>query len=160
MIVEASFLDVLQIGLGAALNVVACSLLFGLRGLPVLYNACIGIVSYLMVQYFADLGIFASTAIASTALSMMGQIGARVFLTPVSVFLIPSIYPLVPGTAIYRMVTSFLVGDMAQGGSYLMEALTVSTGIALGYVIAETLFSIFTSLINKFKSGKKLQKIM
>ncbi len=158
--IEGSFTIISQIGLGAALVTVAASILFGLRGIPVGYNGIIGMVSYLLTIYFAHLGPFVSTAIGATVLSLMGQVGARIFKAPVTVFLIPCIYPLVPGTAIYRMVSSFLIGNNSQGMEFALEAIMVSTAVALGYVIAETIFLLIYNAMKRIKPDSNIRKIM
>lgn len=148
-------LSALRTGLYSACLVISCSLLFGLRGRPVVYNGGVGFVSMVVWALTDHLGSFASTVIASTVLSLLGQFGARILRTPASAFLIPCIYPLVPGTAIYYMTSAFLVGDGSGVGKYAMEALLISTAIAVGYVIAETCFSLFQLVMNKKQTAIK-----
>ena len=41
--------------------------------------------------------------LASLSVALMGHLFARIFRAPVSVFLVPGILPLVPGTSIYNL---------------------------------------------------------
>ena len=59
---------------------------------------------------------------------------------PVTVFLIPGIYPSVPGAGIYRTVYYIILGENALAGSYFLDTLTTAGMIALGIYIVDIFF--------------------
>lgn len=71
-------------------------------------------------------------------ISIISQQFARIFKAPVTIFYIPSFFPLVPGVAIYRTVFNYINGDTELGGYYFFEALTIAGMIALAVFIVDS----------------------
>ena len=57
-----------------------------------------------------------------------------------TVFLIPAIYPSVPGAGIYRTVYYIIMGESALAGQYFLSTLTTAGMIALGIYIVDIFF--------------------
>lgn len=92
-------------------------------------------------------GIFVATYIAGTVVAVTSHIFSRRVKTPVTMFFIPGLYPLVPGYRIYMAVYSFISGESAIASSYLADTVKISGMIALAIFTADTIFNI----INKVK---------
>ncbi len=67
------------------------------------------------------------------------EISARVTKAPVSVYLVPCIIPLVPGSALYATMFSFVAGNYAAAADGALTTLVVALGIAGGIVISSVL---------------------
>ena len=94
----------------------------------------VGWAAYSLAQMFLPVG---SVFISSFCIALFSQIFARKLKCPVTIFLIPGIYPFVPGAGIYRTVYYIIVGSNSMAGHYLIETLTTAGMIALGIYIVD-----------------------
>ena len=97
----------------------------------------IGWAAYLLAQMFIPVG---GVFFSSFCIAFLSQIFARKLRCPVTVFLIPGIYPSVPGAGLYRTVYCVIMGENALAGDYLLETLTTAGMIALGIYIVDILW--------------------
>lgn len=58
---------------------------------------------------------------------------------PATIFIMPSILPLMPGRWLYRSVHGLVVGNMELFFQYLLQTLKISLGVAFGLLTAGTL---------------------
>lgn len=91
-----------------------------------------------------------ATLIACMAMSITGQIFARIFKAPVTIFYIPSFFTLVPGAAIYRTAFYFIQGNSELMTHYFMQTLLIAGAIALGVFFVDSLLEIYSHM---FKRG-------
>ena len=116
------------IGFGIILEVPKKYLVYsGLAG-------AIGWAAYLLCQMLLPVG---SVFFSSFCIALFSQIFARKLKCPVTVFLIPGIYPFVPGAGIYRTVYYLIVGSNSIASHFLIETLTTAGMIALGIYIVD-----------------------
>lgn len=99
----------------------------------------IGWAAYLLGQQFLPLG---SVFFSSFCIALLSQIFARKLHCPVTVFLIPGIYPSVPGAGIYRTVYYLIMGENSLSGHYFLETLTTAGMIALGIYMVDILWNL------------------
>lgn len=87
----------------------------------------------LAVLYGADAA--AASLIAVIPLTLVSRLFAILLKTPVTVFLLTGIFPLVPGAGIYYTAYYFIQGEnalsLANGISTFKVAVTLAAGIAL-----------------------------
>lgn len=119
-----------------------------------IYSGITGCISQCAAIYFSQLGTFASILIASIIISISAQIGARALKAPASLFLVPCIYPLVPGIAMYLMTSAFLVGKLQLGSNYAVQSIIIASAIALGYMVADMFIKIILETVKIFKPWK------
>ena len=74
--------------------------------------------------------------------------------TPSTVFLYPSILPLIPGDTLYYISFSLLSGDMTSTIFYLWKCILQLGGICMGFVIIST----FTYYRRIYFLGERLEK--
>ena len=94
----------------------------------------IGWAAYLLCQAFLPVG---SVFFSSFCIALVSQIFARILKCPVTVFMIPGIYPSVPGAGIYRTVYYVIMGENMLAGRYLIDTLTTAGMIALGIYLVD-----------------------
>lgn len=82
---------------------------------------------------------------ASLLVALIAHIFARIFKTPVTIFLIPGILPLVPGVGMYRIVYFILQENSSMAGYYFFYTLQMAGMIAIAIFIMDTLVKIITS---------------
>jgi uncharacterized membrane protein YjjB (DUF3815 family) len=98
---------------------------------------------YLIMIYF-NAGIFASTLIAAIFASLYSEILARILKAPTTVFIIPAVVPLIPGSALYYTMQCAVLSDSAGVKHYALATLLYIAGIALGLSIVSAIFRILT----------------
>lgn len=101
-------------------------------------GAISGIV-YLVGMKIWNGEVLASFA-AALAVSLVSNILARKFKTPVTLFLVAGILPIVPGAGMYRTVHYILNGDDAMVSYYLTQTLEIAGAIALAVFIVDSIF--------------------
>ena len=116
------------VGFGIVLEVPKKYLVFsGIAG-------AVGWAVYLLGQALFPAG---SVFFSSFCIALLSQIFARKLKCPVTVFLIPGIYPFVPGAGIYRTVYYIIMGENGLAGQYFLDTLTTAGMIALGIYIVD-----------------------
>ena len=100
-----------------------------------------GIVSYLVNQLILSSGIhqILATLGAAMALSLSSRMLAVLRRQPVTVYLMPGIFPLAPGAGIYFTAYYLIAGDMEAFSQEGMKTLETAVAIALGIVFASGL---------------------
>ena len=76
------------------------------------------------------------------SMALMGHLFARIFRAPVSVFLVPGILPLVPGTSIYNSVYYVIRNSREESMYYLVETLQIAGAIALAVFLMDSVFKL------------------
>lgn len=105
------------------------------RTLP--YCALVGAVGWFVYEVAVLYGASTSAAslIAVIPLTLLARLFAVVLKSPVTVFLLTGIFPLVPGAGIYYTAYYFIQGDnalsLANGISTFKIAVALAVGIAL-----------------------------
>ncbi len=109
----------------------------------------LGWIIYLVVNQVMEDKIPANF-VATLFVALVSHILARIFRTPVTMFLIPGIIPLVPGAGMYQIVQSIIDGTVELTPFYFFQTLQMAGAIALGIFIMDTSFRIVTKkLIRK-----------
>ncbi len=134
--------------LAAAIGTVAFSLLFSVPKIYypycgfiggvgwVIYCSLIPIVSPAEATFFATVGVI--------LLSRLFAVWER---CPVTLFLIPGIFPLVPGAGVYWTSYYIVTGELSQASVTGFEAVKVAVAIVLGIVlIFELPQGVFTAI--------------
>lgn len=128
--------------IGAFLAVISFSLILELPRKHVVLAGVIGGAGwlvYLLVQAAAG-SVIAAAFLSSLLVALSSHIFARIFKTPVTVFLVAGILPSVPGTSIYWSVSYVIRNNPELSSHYLVETLQVSGAIAMAIFIMDSLF--------------------
>ena len=103
------------------------------------------------LQYHTDNAI--ANLIATFALTLVARILSAVRRTPVTVFLLTGIFPLVPGAGIYYTSYYFIMGDMSRFSQYGISTVKVAgsivLGIIFGFALPQSLFNGLSKLVHK-----------
>lgn len=105
------------------------------RTLP--YCGLVGAVGWFVYELAVLFGLeaFAASLLAVIPLTLLARIFAIALKTPVTIFLLTGIFPLVPGAGIYYTAYYFLQGEQelfaSKGGETFKVALALALGIAL-----------------------------
>jgi len=111
---------------------------------------CWGI--YLLAAEISS-GYFFAPLIAAAISTLYAEASARCFKAPTTVFLIPSVVPLIPGSSLYYAMHYAVAGDYAQFESYGIKTALVAFGMAVGISLVSGAFAVAV----KIKRQKILQ---
>lgn len=121
----------------AFLGSLGFSLLFGLRRRYLFAASLGGVLAwgvYLGTEAWMRLG-FLSCLLAAVFAVLYAELLARRLKTPATLFVIPAILPLVPGSSLYYAMSSAVRGELSAartyGGQTLAYALAIAAGISL-----------------------------
>lgn len=127
----------------AAIGTFGFSIFFRVRSAHLLFAVLGGILSW-CVYLIADLrfDVFISTLLASFIVCLWAEIMARVRKAPATVFLVPGIIPLLPGSALYYTMSGIVSKDHKLFLSKGTETLYIAIGIVGGILFASELLRI------------------
>ena len=96
-------------------------------------------------------GYAIANLIATLALTLMARLFSALRKNPVTVFLLPGIFPLVPGAGIYYTSYYFIMGDMKQFTQYGISTVKIAgaivLGIIFGFALPQSFFHKLSSLV-------------
>ncbi|MFU2181795.1 threonine/serine exporter family protein [Streptococcus pluranimalium] len=90
-----------------------------------------------------------ATLLGGLVIAFLSQVSARRLLAPVTVFYIPSFFPLVPGASVYRIAYYYIQDNPQLAGDNLIESILISGAIALSIFIIDSLLDIYSHVKNK-----------
>ena len=140
-----SFLCSLGLGIVFRMNR-KCLLFAGVGG------ALTRIVYLLMIE--ATESIFLQTLCAAIVAALYAEIMAMNKKVPSTVFLYPSIIPLIPGGTLYNICVNIILGNQSETLSYAWECFLALAGMCLGFVLIST----FTYYRKLYFLGRNIEK--
>ncbi len=145
-------IDVLHV-LWAALGTLGFSLFFRVRPAHLPAAVLGGALSWTVYLLVFDAGgtVFFGTLISALAVCLWSEAMARLRKAPATVFLVPGIIPLLPGSALYYAMDSVVSGDMETFVTKASETVFVAVGIAGGILIASEIVRVITRIHAKRK---------
>ncbi len=153
MIMEEWIIPILM----AAVGSVTFGMFFGIYSKKLVFSALGGALTwsvYLLAMHF-NVNEPICYALAAAAGTLFAEILARIVKTPVTLFIITSVIPLVPGGALYYTMLGLLQGNQEVfllKGSYTLSA---AGAMALGMFAATMLFKIVFSFFGFTKKKKR-----
>lgn len=103
-----------------------------------------GYTTYLLALTKADNAV--ATLLGGIVIALLAQIAARRLASPVTIFYIPSFFPLVPGAGVYRIAYYYIKDNPQLAGENLVDSILVSGAIALSIFIVDSFLEIYNQL--------------
>lgn len=126
----------------AAAGSVAFAMLFNCRTRYILFAIAGGAVSwglYLLAETHLGLDVFGSSLFSALIGSLLAEICARLFKAPATLFLIPFVVPLIPGSSLFYAFCTLLE---EAANPFALNTIKAVLGIAIGTGIIASLFSL------------------
>ena len=92
-----------------------------------------------------------SYLIVSLIISIYAEVLARLLKAPTTVFISPSLIPLVPGASLYYTMRSMFGGDVLNFSSTAIQTLELSAALAFGVILATVIMKIYNIIIKKVR---------
>lgn len=137
--------------LGAFFSVVAFSFLLHVPRRQIVWAGLIGAAGWWLYLFLLELSLSMAMAtfLSGCLISLCGQIFARLLKTPVTIFVIPGILPLVPGAGMFRIADSVIRSD-GMTSYYITQTLIVAGMIALSIMVVDSIFRLFMKAKGEF----------
>ncbi|MYL72494.1 hypothetical protein GLW00_16740 [Halobacillus litoralis] len=115
-------------------------------------SGLVGMVGWMIYAFLVwkEVDSVPATLIASFVIALVSQTLARRFKTPMIIFSVPGIIPLVPGSLAYDAMRNFVQNDYSSAISIAAKAFMISGAIAFGLVFSEVL----NQIIKKVRQTK------
>lgn len=132
-IFKESLIQVIMAGVGA----LGFSIYFRVSEKNVIastFGGALGWAIYLLFDYVTN-SLFLSTFVATLIVFLYSQLMGKIVLkSPTSVFLVPGVIPMIPGGALYYMMSGLVEGDNFLFVSRLKQTGVITFGIAAGII--------------------------
>lgn len=114
----------------------------------------VGMISWMVYYLMVGQGIdaVAASLVASFVVAVISQLFAKRFKTPVIIFNVSGIIPLVPGGLAYDSMRHFILNDYNVALQLAAKVLLIAGGIAVGLVLSEVINQLVS---RKTKSAEK-----
>ena len=144
----------LQILMGT-LGTLGFNISFNIRGKKLLFATLGGTVSWAVFLALAPLvpGEAMRYFLATAAITVYGEILARCMKTPTTTFLVPSIIPLIPGSALYYTMNYALNKQWAEFSHRGFYTLQLALSLAVGIIAVTTLVRLLTIGIKRLRKA-------
>jgi uncharacterized membrane protein YjjB (DUF3815 family) len=114
------------------------------------FNGMAGwIVYYLLVQNEVD--AVPATILAAILVALISRAFSKLYKTPIIIFNVSGIIPLVPGGMAYNAMRSFVLNDYYYAVQYSTRVMLLAGGIAMGLMFSEVLNQIVLKTLGKRK---------
>lgn len=80
----------------------------------------------------------ASTFLAAITVGFLGELMAKHFRKPASIFIIPGIVPLVPGAGMYYTMLAIIDKNFTSAAEFGTEAIFIAITIAIGIIVSSS----------------------
>ena len=128
--------------------------LLGSLGFALLFQLRKGLLVAAAIGGFVD-GFFLPCFVAAAVAVIYCEVAARVLKAPVTLFLVPSVVPSVPGSALFYTMSGIVRQDWAAAKSFGLKTAEFALGIAAGICLAVVVFSIVNSIVHHSPKGEK-----
>lgn len=145
--------DIIQIFMGY-LGTLGFNLLFNLRGRKLWLASFGGLLSWFVVLFLENWipSEMIRYLLGSAAGAIYGEVLARIAKTPTTTFLVPSVIPLIPGSALYYTMNYALNKQWVQFGHQAIYTLKLAGALAVGIIAVTTLARLITVMIKYMKN--------
>jgi len=150
-------MDLIQIFMGC-LGSLGFGILFNIRGRKLIIASLGGLMSWSVFLLLAP--IFSSEALryffASAAVTIYAELFARIIKTPTTMFLVPSLIPLIPGGSLYYTMNYALNEQWPVFAAKAVYTLELAFALALGIIAVTTLNRMINVVVKKLRKQSQI----
>lgn len=147
--------EIIQI-ITAAISSVGFAILFNVHGKKLITAAIGGGVGWLVFLLLnrvvsEALGYF----IVAMLISLYAESMARLLKAPTTLFIIPSLIPLIPGASLYYTMTYALRGDTSLFLPKAIATLKLAAALAIGVIVSAVLMKLILKIAQRIKERRE-----
>jgi uncharacterized membrane protein YjjB (DUF3815 family) len=105
----------------------------------------VGWITYILL-WNNGMEMIVATVIASFLVAVISRVFARTYKTPIIIFIVAGIIPLVPGGLAYDAMRNFVENNYNSAINIAAKAFLISGSIAIGIVFSEVVSQIFDKI--------------
>ena len=131
IMIQKYIIQVIAAGLGAG----GYSILFNIRRDKLLYASAGGSLAwiiYILASQFITTNAFITNMLAAAFATLYSELLARIKKAPTTVFLIPSIMPMIPGGGLFYTMSAVISNDTVLFEKYFVTTIETALGISIG----------------------------
>lgn len=130
--------------LAALITSFTFAMMFNIRGKKLLVASFIGMIGGVTLYLFTINGISKVMALlyASMIISILAEIAARIYKSPVTLFLLSALIPLVPGSGMYYTMLNMVKEDYSMAFTVGVNTLFEASAIVIGSMIISSIIRI------------------
>ncbi|MEK3988682.1 MULTISPECIES: threonine/serine exporter family protein [Robertmurraya] len=144
---------ILQHLLFSFLAAAAFGIIFNAPKTSLIQSGFVGMLGWIIYILFTMNGADAvnATLVASFVIAVASQVFAKLYRTPIIIFIVAGIIPLVPGGMAYDAMRNFVENDYNIALALAAKAFLISGAIAMGIVFSEVINQLIrkTAIIRK-----------
>lgn len=135
----------------AFISTAGFAVLFNIPRKHIFQASLTGAIGWFIYSYinFNFNSVFLAGFLSALTIGILGELSARIYKQPATVFFVPGIIPIVPGYSLYYTMLQIIQKDYHQATEVGFEALVISTMIASGIIVASSFGSIYSKKIKK-----------
>lgn len=128
--------------LTAAIGTLGYCLIINVKRNKIIYGCIGGVLSTFLYCVCAEAGFstLLQNLLPAAVVTIYAEVTARLVKAPATVFLIPSIIPLVPGGKLYYTMRATVDGNNLKAKIFGEQTILIALGIAVGIVIISLMF--------------------
>lgn len=137
--------------LAAWLGALGFGALYNLHREKLLYASLGGLLAwgvYLLVNQLTD-SPYPCAFLASVALTLYSELMARLHKTPVTIFLVTSAIPLIPGAGLYRCVSATMLHQAERAAEQGMYTVLFAASMAAGITVTTLIFRLLLTRVHE-----------
>ncbi|MBQ9162182.1 MAG: threonine/serine exporter family protein [Clostridia bacterium] len=131
------FLEILKLLISAMLGSFAFSIFFCMspkRFVPAMLGGLLAGGTYILL-ISATGQEFLSNMLAAIVATVYCEVCARVTRAPAVIYIIPALFPLVPGGALYYTINALVSGQYTEALGFGKQTLEIALGISCGFIL-------------------------
>ncbi|GMB10105.1 threonine/serine exporter family protein [Thermolongibacillus altinsuensis] len=119
----------------------AFGIIFNVPKKLLLNGGLVGMIGWFIYISFVeyDFDSVLATFVATFFIALISQLFARIYKTPMTIFSVSGIIPLVPGGLAYEAMRHFVINDYNLALQLAAKAFMISGAIAMGLVFSEVI---------------------
>ncbi len=127
-------------------------IIFNIRGNKLLLASLGGALGWFSYSLSLHLGInnFSSLAIAGLSFSSYSEVMARVCKTPVTIFIICALIPLVPGGGMYYTMLEVIQGNLAKALETGVETIASAGSLVIGMLMVSSIMKLIKNYKQRY----------
>ena len=143
----------IQIMMGT-LGTLGFNILFNIRGKKLVLATLGGLISWSVYLGVGPLwpGEALRYFFAAAVVTVYGEVMARLVKTPTTTFLVPSIVPLIPGSALYYTMNYALNRQWREFSNQAFYTIQLALSLAVGIIAVTTVTRLIWSALQKYKA--------